>query len=352
MIKNASVVELHSRRVYEDIMTFIKKFESKHTQKNYERSIRNFFLWLPVNKEIEFLTVDDLKVRNADMVRYQNDLKEHEADYTNITINNYISPIQSLYEFLEINEYPINSKHTKVDSLSDDSEHAGALYLNEAEEMAEIVLKDRKLGQEKSAFLRMAYTTSFRKSSLRDLKWNDIKLSSNGSYYRVTITGKGNIKHTVPISKDLFKELVKIKERPYYKKYNDDRIFHLSNTTIQDMMDRLREEMKFPEERNIKFHSFRNVAAGFGTLEEAKQHLNHSNISTTETYYRHINEDLSNSISLRMEEKIEDGVLEQLTKEELIRIIVNQNYGSLTQIKREAYQIVNAKEKQQLINAE
>lgn len=349
MLRNANVVELHSRRVYEDIMTFIKKFESKHTQKHYERSIRNFFLWLPVKKNIEFLSVADLKVRNADMIRYQKYLKDHEAEYTNITINSYIAPIQSLYEFLEINEYPLNSKHVKVDSLSDDSEQTGALYLDEAEEMAKIICKDRKQGQEKSSFIRMAYTTSFRKSSLQKLKWTDIVFNDRG-YYDVYTIGKGGKKHKVPISPDLYNELLKIKERPYYKKYNDDRIFHLGKDTIQSMMNRLKEQLSIPEERNIKFHSFRNVAASFGTLEEAKNHLNHSNISTTETYYRHVNEDLSNSISLRIEEKIEDGVLEQLTKEELIGIIMNQNYGSLNQIKREAYELVNSKEKQQLIN--
>jgi len=338
----ANVIELYNRRVYEDIMTFIKKFESKHTQKNYERSIRNFYLWLPVNKDIEHLSIDDLKVRNADMIRYQNYLKEHEAEYTNITINNYIAPIQSLYEFLEINEYPLNSKHVKVDALSDDSEQTGALYLDEAEQMAKIVYEERQ-GQEKSAFIRMAYTTSFRKSSLQNLKWTDIVLNQSRGYYEVYTTGKGGKKHKVSISSDLYNELLKIKERPYYKKYKDNRIFHLGKDTIQNMMQRLKEALSIPEERNIKFHSFRNVAASFGTLEEAKNHLNHSNISTTETYYRHANEDLSNSISLRIEDKIEDSILEQLTKEELIELIMNQNHGTLSQIKREAQDKVHNK---------
>ncbi|WP_145413328.1 site-specific integrase [Paenibacillus xylanexedens] len=337
------VVELHSRKVFEDIMTFVSKFESKHTQKNYERSIRNFYLWLdPIHKDIEYLNEDDLKVRNADMLRYQKYLKDHEADYTNNTINNYIAPIQSLYEFLEINEYKINSKHVKIDSLTDDSEQTGALYLNEAEEMAKIILDDRKQGQEKSAFIRMAYTTSFRKSSLRKLKWTDIVLNHRG-YYDVYTIGKGGKKHKVPISTDLYNELLKIKERPYYNKYEDDRIFHLGNDTIQSMMDRLKEAMCIPEERNIKFHSFRNVAAGFGTLEEAKNHLNHSNISTTETYYRHANEDLSNSISLRMEDKIDDSILEHLSKEELVQIIIQQNHGVLSQIKRDVQDMLNNK---------
>jgi integrase len=348
MNTNAEVIELYNRRVYQDIMTFIGKFESQHTQKNYERSVRRFFLCLaPVKKDIEHLTVDDLKVRNADIVRYQKYLKDHEADYTNVTINNYIAPIQSLYEFLEINEYPVNSKHVKVDSLSNDSEHAGALYLHEAEQMAELVLKER-LGQEKSAFLRMAYTTSFRKSTLQYLKWTDIKLNEGGSYYEVSVVGKRGKRHVVPISIDLYNELIKIKEFSYYKKYNDGRIFHLANKTIRLMLESLKEKLGILPERNVVFHSFRNVAAGFGTLEEAKKHLNHSNISTTETYYRHVNEDLSDSISLRMEDKFDDSILEQLSQAELIEIIKNQNYGVVTQIKREAQDILNKNNKEEL----
>nr|WP_145401490.1 site-specific integrase [Paenibacillus xylanexedens] len=347
---NSKVVELHSKRVFEDIMTFIGKFESKHTQRNYERSIRNFYLWLdPIHKDIEYLHEEDLKVRNADMLRYQKYLKDHEADYTNITINNYIAPIQSLYEFLEINEYPINSKHVKIDMLSDDSEHTGPLYLNEAEAMANLVFQDRKQGQEKSALIRTAYTTSFRKSSLLSLKWTDIKKNPLAENYLVTTIGKGNKKHTMPISVDLYNELLKIKEQPYYQKYKDNKIFHLSINTIQTMMNKLKEKMGILPERNVKFHSLRNVAASFGTLEEAKRHLNHSNVSTTERYRQHTIEDYSNSISLRIEDKIDDSILELLSKEELIQIIMQQGDGALSQIKKDAQDILNNK-KGEMVN--
>ncbi|WP_339304550.1 site-specific integrase [Paenibacillus sp. FSL L8-0435] len=344
MKSEANVIQLYSRRVYEDIMTFIGKFESKHTQKNYERSIRNFFLWLHnVNKDIEHLTVDDLKVRNADMLRYQKYLKDHEADYTHITINSHIAPIQSLYEYLETNEYPINSKHTKISMLSDDTEITGSLYLNEAEEMARLFLQDRKLGQEKYALIRTAYTTSFRKSSLLSLKWSDIKKNPLAENYLVTTIGKGNKRHTMPISVDLYNELLKIKGQKYYHKYKDDKIFHLSPNTIQTMMNNIKKKMGILPERNIKFHSLRNVAASFGTIEEAKKHLNHSNISTTERYRKHTAEDYSNSISLRIEDKIDDSILEQLNKEELIHLIMMQNNGTLSQIKREAQELIQIK---------
>lgn len=335
-----NVVGLINNSVYEDISTYLKKFNSIHTKKNYERSLRSFYMWF-VGKEIEMLSREDLRVRNADIIRYQNYLKDHPADYSNVTVNNYIAPIQSLYEWLETNEYEINSKHVKVDALPDDSEHCGALYLDEAEQMAKLVFEDRKQGQEKSVFIRMAYTTSFRKSSLLNLKWSDIVLNEKGGYYNVHTIGKRGKKHIVPISSDLYNELLLLKGQKYYQKYQDNRIFHLSTKTIQVMMEKLKMKMGIGPERNVKFHSLRNVAAGFGTLEEAKKHLNHTNISTTETYYRHVNEDRSNSISLRMEEKIEDEIFNELSKEQLIELILIQNYGMVSQMKRDAKDILS-----------
>ncbi|MFE6075756.1 tyrosine-type recombinase/integrase [Paenibacillus sp. NPDC057886] len=334
-MENVKVVRLHSGSVYDDMTNFFRKYNSIHTQKNYERSLRNFFMWF-IGKEIEVVQKDDLKIRNADMIGFQNYLKEHPVEYSNTTINNILAAVQSFYEFLEINEYEVNSIVTKVKVLPDDSERCGALYYDEAEKMVSILRLDKVKGLEKAVFVRLAYTTSFRKSTLLSIKYSDIKLDDNRGYYYINVVGKGGKKHVVPISKNLYEELLSIKELNYYKRYNDNKIFHLSTKTIQKMIDSLKEKMSIDSERNIKFHSLRNVAAGFGTLEEAKKHLNHSNIATTETYYRHINEDLSNSISLRMEEKIDDSIFEKLTKNELIELVLNQSYGTLTQIKKEA----------------
>ncbi|MWV44953.1 tyrosine-type recombinase/integrase [Paenibacillus sp. HJL G12] len=337
-----NIVGLHTGTVYEDIRTFVSKFESKNTQSNYERSIRSFFMWF-AQKSIEMLQKDDLHVRNADVVKYQVYLRNHEADYTNTTINNMMAAIQSLYEFLEINEYEVNSKYLKVDVLPDDSESAGSLFFNEAELMANLVKKQTK-GQEKSSLIRLAYTTSFRKSSLLKLGWTDIKKNPEADHYLVTTIGKGGKKHTVPISSELYSELLLIKEQKYYEKYSDNKIFHLSKTTIQSMMDSLKNEMGISEERNIVFHSFRNVAASYGSLEEVKEHLNHSDINTTNKYYRHKLKDYSQSISLRMDDRLDDDVFELLSKEELIQLIKQQSVGTIIQMKKEALEMISQKE--------
>ncbi|WP_211749676.1 site-specific integrase [Paenibacillus sp. Marseille-Q4541] len=333
-----NIVGLHNGSVHGDIRTFLDSFESKYTTRNYERSLKNFFMWYK-NKSVNELVKEDLHVRNADMLRYRKFLKDHPADYTNNYINSIIAAIQSLYEFLERNEYDLKASHVKLKPLPDDSVRCGSLYANEAEEMSQRVLCTTK-GQEKSALIRLAYTTSLRKSTLLSITKDDIVLHPSGNYYELTAIGKGGEKHTVPISHEMYRELVKITEQEYYAQYNDGKFFHLDKMTIQNMMNKLKDEMNIPTERNIVFHSFRNVAAMFGTLEEAKTHYNHSSIVVTDKYYRHYSDDQSNAISLRIEDKIEDQIFEELSKEELIKLIESQNQGLLFQMKREARDII------------
>ncbi|MBX4152212.1 tyrosine-type recombinase/integrase [Paenibacillus lautus] len=337
-----NVVGLHSGSVYEDIMTHINDFESGFTSQNYKSSLSRFFMWMR-GKELTELTEEDLYIRNADLLKYRNYLKEIKDEeggrkYSNNSINNYIAAIQSLYKFLEKNDYEVKSIVTKIKPLADDSQRCGTLYAHEAEKMAEVVLSTVK-GIEKSALIHMAYTTSFRKSSLLNIRYSDIVKHDIYDYYEVAVIGKGNKKHTVPISCELYNQLLQIKKQDYYKKYQDDKVFHLSKTTIQEMMDFLKQELNIPPHRNIKFHSFRNVASMYGTLEEAKAHYNHSSYDVTERY-RHKDNDLSNSLSLRIDKNIDDNIFNGLSKEELIEIILKQHEGAIFQMKRDAQNIL------------
>jgi site-specific recombinase XerD len=340
-----NVVGLHMGNVWEDIQTHLKGFESKHTSENYERGLRKFFQWFK-GKDLELLTREDLYIRNADVLKYRNFLKEildeeGERQYTNTSINNVIAAIQSLYVFLEKNDYDVKSVTTRANPLADDSVRCGALYTHEAEKMADIII-DTVKGIEKSALIRMAYITSFRKGSLLRLEWDDIVEHPSNKYYEVTVMGKGGKKHTVPISEDLYQYVLKIKDQRYYERYNDNKIFHLSTGAIQDMMTYLKDKMSISEQRNVVFHSFRNVASMYGTLEEAKEHYNHSSFNVTEKY-RHKDNDMSNSLSLRIGEKIDDEIFMELSKEEIIQLVLRQNEGVIHQMKRDAQKIVNDK---------
>lgn len=325
-----------NKTVYQHIQTFLNDQRSKNTYIPYSRNITTFFSWFKPNKSLLELTVEDLDITNDEFKDYRVYLKNHPIDYANVSINTMIAAVQSLYAHFETSQLPVRAAWVSLKALPDDSTRTGSLLLSEAQKMAELVLETPK-GFEKSVFIEMSYTTSFRKESLLELQMNQIQKNIfNENVYNVEVVGKGSKKHLIYITKELYEKLVQVSQIPYRQKKNDGKIFGLSKTTIQSMMDWLRAEMDFAPERNIKFHSFRNVATTLGTLEEAKAHLNHSNIEITSRSYRHNNPDFEHSLSLRMSEEISDSVFQELSKDQLIQLILQQQNGVILKMKKEA----------------
>lgn len=342
-----NVVGLHTNRVFESISAYLMKVErrSEHTRYNYEVAIRRFFMW-HAKKSIEDLEVKDLDILNEQMIRYQAHLLD-DYDYGHNYVNALAAPIVKLYEHLSRNRYNVKAEDVRLDKLPDDGESYGKLTVKEAETMAKLAMKQKK-GQEKATLIRVAYTTSFRKSSLLHIKWSDIYLDANSQNYIVKIIGKRNKKHSRPLSPDLYNEMLKIKEQTYYKKYNDNYVFHLSDNTILAMMKNLRAEMNISEDRNIVFHSFRNVAANYiketgGDIEEIRSQLGHSNYASLK-HYMSDDEDYANMAGIRMLEDIDDNILENLNKEELLQIINKQSESIKTILQREAKKLISEKE--------
>lgn len=338
--ENYNVTRLNSQSLYNDIYTFINKFESSKTSVSYERSIIRFAKFM-FDKTISQLTESDLsQIRNADMLAYQKYLQNHPSDLANITINNYISPIQTLYRYLETNQYQVKSVFLKIDQLSEgDVKGYGMLHLHEAKEIEKLILAEgTKKSFEKYVYTRCSYLLGFRKDSLLNLKYTDIEeVYNEPGYYSAKTIGKGAKPHKVFFNQDLYDELMELKSKTNYE---NNRIFKLSKTTIQDIVNDI-----FPQvipnrkERNVVWHSFRQTLGEFMSLEELKGFLNHSNINTTMRYRSKL-QNPKEAANLRAENQIDDSVLEKLSKEELIKIIMKQSEGVLYGIKKEALDIV------------
>lgn len=148
----------------------------------------------------------------------------------------------------------------------------------------------------------------------------------------------------------MYDELLIIKDQKYYQRYTDNKVFHLSPTTIQNMMNDLNENLQFHDKKGVVFHSFRNVMGGWledngAPLEEIKEHLNHAaNSKTYDEHYRHSKKDFTNSPSVRFEEEIEDDIFECLGEEDLRELIMGQRGAVMSQLKLSAKKIIAQKE--------
>ncbi|WP_172249946.1 tyrosine-type recombinase/integrase [Saccharibacillus deserti] len=337
-----NVVGLHTKSVYESITAFFMKCskKSENTTRVYGSAISRFFSW-HCNKQLNELLESDLDVTNDRIIRYQ-DYLSNDLDHANSYVNTQLSAISSLYNHLQRNRFAVRADDLKVDPLPDESERHGELEYEEAEQMARLVLKQVK-GQEKHCLIRMAYVTSFRISSLLNIEWTDIVYSEKDGCYLVTTIGKRRKRHTRPISAELYEELLKIKEQDYYQRYNDNKIFHLTEKTARTMIHNLCEEMGIPDERNIVFHSLRNVAAGFirdngGDIEAIREQLNHNGYGALK-HYMHSNKDYANMPGLKMEQELDLGLFETLNREELLNIILSQQGSHLNSLYRAAEQL-------------
>ncbi|QWU14417.1 Site-specific recombinase XerD [Paenibacillus sophorae] len=348
-INKYNVTGLHKGSVYEDIQAFLLKCKKKNesTADVYERGLKMFFRWYK-DKDINKLTEDDIQVKNSIIIRYQ-DFLETGYNYAPRTINKYLSAIFSLYEFLEVNGYPINAQHVKVDFLKAKSNKHGEMNDQEAKEIRDFVKNTRSKGLEKAAFIRMGYTTSFRKSAILNIGWDDIKKHPYHDYYEVTVIDKGDKERVQPISEEFYNELLQIKEQKYYRRYNDNKVFHLSKTTIQNMFDDINEHFEFNGGKKVVPHSLRNVMAGWieesgGKIEEIKDQLGHSSFDTYFEHYQHSHKDLSNSPSLRFENEISNDIFNELNREEFLELIMSQKGGVLMQLKLSAKKMIENKE--------
>lgn len=317
----ATVHRFEKNSVWNDIGIFLKKKENKsdNTRKSYEKTLEDFFMWL-TGKRLEDLLPDDLHIKNKDVVQYQNFLKD--KGNKNSTVNARIGAIRSFYKFLGANEYDVNNSiFSDLDRYDEDEDSCGAgeLTLEEVQQMIEILKNDPYKGLEKSLLIMLGATTSFRKSSLLALRWSDIYHSEKENLYIISTYLKRK-KDSKPITPEQYEQLLQI------KKPNQDKIFTLSPTTIQSMMSKLKKELNMDESRNVCFHSLKSVAIGFAStvmkdMNAAQIQGGHKTMQTTKKFYIKANRRFGNMPGLKMWEKIDINILEQLTKEKLIDLI-------------------------------
>jgi integrase len=315
------VTQLHINRVYDGIKIFFDDIEefSHNTRTTYERHIKDFFMFLK-SKELQFLTESDLDIVKNDVLKFRKNLVKSEK-YANRTINQKVAAVKSLYVSLKSNKFNVDpSAFESIRDLPEKQNHRGTLTAEEAQRMADLArTTERQLKEEKYFLIMTAIRTSIRLGALLKLEWSDIK--EKETCYIVEVYDKGNKLDEKPITKEFYKQLSLLKQE------GRERVFYLSKDAVNDMMGRLRELMGFEEERNITFHSFKNVGVNYvldvtNDPEKARQQGNHSSIQTTYKYYVDKNKDYSQMAGMLMDNQMDISMLEEYSKEQIIEAII------------------------------
>lgn len=319
MMEQAVLFDIRDRQnnVFDSISMFLDSvgIESDNTKTTYETAIRDFFKNTR-NKELEFLTEDDLHFTYLEVEQYRHSLI---GNYKNATINTKMVAVKKLYDKLNRYGIVVDNSVFNLDKLKEyDTESYDMMSIEEVNKAMDIVSKTRN-GYEKKLLIKLAFSTAFRKTVLLNLTWDNI-YKSKEQYYIKTL-GKGNKWSIKRIDEDLYKELMTHKQLVHRKN-----VFNLSTSTVQRMMDKINQEMDFGK-RRITFHSFKKASIeemGIQTdfdIKAMQRHGDHSDVSTTLNIYV-AQKDVENMPTLSTEVKnIDISPLLRLTKEEIIGII-------------------------------
>ena len=331
MIFMSNVVQIsnmqESINVYGSIITYLNRVgqDSENTAITYEKAIRDFFLTTR-NKDIEYLNESDLNYSMQDVEAYQTELRKTcKAS----TVNTKMSAIKKLMDKLDGYGLKVNSKVFDVERYKEyDTVSYDPMSKEEVLKFMDIVSKTRK-GEEKALFINVAFVTAFRKESILNLKWSDIEYFKG--VWTIKTLGKGNVWDRKKIPQSLFLGLTEYREKIPKR----DRIFTLSNTTINGMMKLVRDEIDFGE-RTIAFHSLKKssieetaILTNYD-LKAMQAQGNHANVATTLNNYMSAKK-FDDMITLDLSEEFDFSILEGLSKEELIGII--KKADRVTQIK-------------------
>lgn len=312
---------VEDKNVWSCMNTFLTRIgqNSENTKITYEKAIRDFFMVMR-NKELENLVEADLIFTKPQIETYQVNLKQ---EFKGGTVNNRMSALKKAYKKLEDYGFDVRASWFELERYDDhEKESYDPMTYSEVEEAIDLVYWTRK-GEEKSLFIEMAFVTAFRKESLKSITLNDF-YQHNGDWVVKTI-GKGNKRDDKKVSEDLYERVLEfVKDE---NKSSNDRIFSLTNKTINGMMNLIRKEIDFGE-RRITFHSIKKSSVEETALQtnydlKAMQAQgNHANISTTLNHYMSKKKiDDMTVIDMHYTPPVEK--FEDMSKEELVKMLMD-----------------------------
>lgn len=341
------ITSLKNDTVYSNIRTWLnnKKTRSHATAINYEKDIKMFFSILR-NKNIEDLSETDLKIDVTELMQYQNILKQ-SGKYKNNSINRYVESVKSLYKFFNIKGYDIDNRiFAGIERLPEDTENIGFMSSDEAKLIAQLALDELDNGLEVNVFILLSASTSIRKTAVQNLKLSDFKKHpTEEDGYMINspnLFDKGKmVKKTV--HRILYDRIVEL----HRGKNPDDKIFTISASTLERVFKRLCNMAGFDPTRNLSLHSLKK--AGIQHVNEltngdpfavAAQGSHKNPVTSYNHYYQK-----ENLAGMSMFEEIDDNVFEDLSKEEMVKLLMDIGGGAGIRVKREARKIINKNKK-------
>lgn len=164
----------------EFISNLEKNRKSEYTLRNYRRNLIKFYTWyLKGEKEIENMSLDEIKaVTSMDIDNFKVYMEE-EKGYKRTYINNIIASLTSFYKYLNKIDSTITNKARVSGTMVEHRAKAVFLEFNEAEKLLKEVenedkAKTKEMNLRNKLIINLFLNTGLRCSELCNLKFKNI----------------------------------------------------------------------------------------------------------------------------------------------------------------------------------
>lgn len=260
----------------------VERGVSEITVKNYREDFKIFLLSFPDVKTTDDLNVDML----PEFVRRQDELARSSS-----TILRRYSLLRNYFSFLN-EENILHEEIPDVDKPKSSKRLPFVMSNEEVDELLEAPDISKDNGMRDRAMLELMYATGLRVSELLSLRFRNVNMQ-NGL---ITVYGKGNKQHSVPVSSFALEFLRKYIDGPRKRvkgSKDTDIIFlnrdgkALSRTYFFMQVKRYAEEKGI--DSSVSPHTLRHCFATHllengASLRAVQEMLGHSNIATTQIY--------------------------------------------------------------------
>ena len=290
---------------------------SEKTAIEYDKRVREFFR-LTLDKDIEYVILEDIQsITKSDVQNEYIDMLIAKGNQGN-TIKTKLNSIRSFYNELLSNNLSVNPLIFKI-KISTDVKHVNALSFDELQDLFNFMKSEKQLGLEKYLLVKTLFTTGNRRSATFSMKWDEnfiIKrdVNTGEDIHVIRVKDKGNKWIEKPISDDYYEELQQLN-------LGQEKVFNFAERTMERALERFSKELG----KKITMHSMKATAITLGyqmtkDINLCKQLGGHSSIVTTEIYLRD-EQSLVNQLSYTMSKDYNESVIYDLTHEELLEFI-------------------------------
>lgn len=280
----------------------LKFIDELKYEKNYSELTVNGYL-SNLDVFLEYLYENNIKNYNKvdyqiirDFISYLYELK-----YNNKSISRYISAIRSFFKFLKVNNYIDNNPCVLISNPKLDKRLPKYLNLEQIDKLLKAYDNNNYIGLRNSLILEILYSTGIRVSEITNIRLKNISLSNKS----INIIGKGNKERIVyfgNICQNLLKNYIDKSYPILNQKTSEYLILSKTGKKINE-----REIRKIVDDAanivgiNIKIsphvlrHTFATHMLNEGAdLRSVQELLGHENLSTTQVYTHLTNEKIRN----------------------------------------------------------